>query len=188
MPTSGGGVYTLPEAAFAPNTLATSAAVNNNFSDIADALTDRAQRTYADAAPVTRSSTVQDDASGLGSGYSPAATDELFFSITIPTGTRRIIGSAFVRADGGSAAWATGLYSVKVYSGGGTLLATADSIIILPTHINITPFAACSGGFVFSLGDGVATAGSQLRFYARNQETPNQHLIRVYSASALCIF
>jgi microcystin-dependent protein len=44
MPRSGSGNYSLPEAAFIPNTPISSAAVNSDFDDIADALTDSLSR------------------------------------------------------------------------------------------------------------------------------------------------
>src|SRR3954465_6487326 len=40
MPRDASGTYTLPEAPFQPNTLAQSARVNHNFTDIAAALSD----------------------------------------------------------------------------------------------------------------------------------------------------
>jgi microcystin-dependent protein len=44
MPRNGSGSYSLPEAAFIPNTAISSAAVNSDFSDIGDALTDSLAR------------------------------------------------------------------------------------------------------------------------------------------------
>lgn len=45
MPRNGSGSYSLPEAAFVPNTPISSADVNSDFDDIADALTDSLSRT-----------------------------------------------------------------------------------------------------------------------------------------------
>lgn len=58
MPRDSNQVYTLPEAAFQPNTVAQPTPVNNNFSDIATALT--ASLTRGETTPYTR--TLLDDA------------------------------------------------------------------------------------------------------------------------------
>lgn len=211
MSTDGSGVYTLPEAAFAPNTLATSASVNNNFADIATGLTDRVTRNgtgsmsgpltlsgdptedlhaapkqYADAAPAARCVAV----SGLweSTNYNPGATDEVFFSVNIPEGTRAIVGSIFARASSTTAGYASAHYTAKVVNGASSVVASFGAAI-LSVHSTLANVASTGGTFAFTLSEGAATSGSTLKFYVRNPDVATAtHHVQQYTATALCIY
>jgi hypothetical protein len=85
MPRDAAGTYTLPQAPFQPNTVARSALVNSNFSDIAAALTDSLALSNATAKPINGNLVVSGTVTATGAVINGAlqALDGAFTSLTV---------------------------------------------------------------------------------------------------------
>ena len=97
MPRDSNNVYTLPEAPFQPNTVAQPAPVNNNFSDIATALTDSLTR--AETTPFTRGLLDDADAATARTTLGATVTGGALFTAADATAARGTLGAAALGAN-----------------------------------------------------------------------------------------
>lgn len=97
MPRDSNNIYSLPEAPFQPNTVAQPAPVNNNFSDIATALTDSLTR--AETTPFTRGLLDDADAATARTTLGATATGGALFTAADATAARTTLGAAALGAN-----------------------------------------------------------------------------------------
>ncbi len=126
------GVYSLPEPPFVPNTTISSASVNSDFSDVADALTDSLSRT------------------GLGSMQAvlSLATSGLSYAADPDTGLRRTTANTQALSVGGSDYTFT---STDVTTPGGA------SLLPLIGEIRMWAFTTAPTGWIFMRGQACTT-------------------------------
>lgn len=134
MPRSSAGTYTLPEAPFTPNTPISSAAVNNDLSDAADALTDSLSRTGQ---------------GGMQTAL-PLNVDGFFYTGDSDTGMRRSAANIQVIKSGG-------VDTVRITALGIDVLGTIfqNGVRLIPPGV-VWPFAGASAPTGFVLCDGGA--------------------------------
>lgn len=116
--------------------------------------------------------------------YSPGASDETFFDIILPTGTRSVAGTASFRAQA-SGGYATAIYSVAVLNASLVsqgVIGTA-ALTVHPTNVEFA-----NGTISFAWNGAATGANWRLRFYVRNQDAPtNLHLVQSYGAAGIVI-
>ena len=141
MPRNGSGSYTLPEAAFIPNTAISSSAMNSDLSDIADAMTDSLAR----------------DGQGGMTAVLPLANAGFTYLNDPNTGIRRtaadtqaiFCGAVDVISVGTAGATVTGTFGTS-----GALTVTAGGLTVTAGGATIT-----AGGLTVTAGGATVTAG-----------------------------
>lgn len=140
-------------------------------------------RTYADSRPAAKVSAII--GSWGSSNVDPGATDQFFFEIILPAGTRAVSGVASMRAQGGGG-YASGVYSVflanaALVNQGGALNAQAMTVRAATVEI-------VNGALPFAWNGAATPANWRLRFFVRNADFPtSSHLVQNFSATGLVV-
>lgn len=176
-------------------------ATNRDYVDTADALrvlkagdTMTGMLNLAAAAPTLAAHATRKDyvdnivASRIGfltglwgsANYGPGVSDEFFFEIILPTGTRGVFGVMSARAQG-TGGYATGIYSAVLAN---SSLAPVSTLAAEPLTVRAATVEVVNMGRSFAWSGAALAASHRIRFFVRNGDAAvSQHLVQSFTAS-----